>query len=233
MRDRWIKGLVKTSVIEYPGKLSTVVFAGGCNFRCPYCYNVDLVLWPDELPDIETEWVLDLLAHRRGFVDGVVVSGGEPTIQKGIDSFLRKVKGLNLSIKLDTNGSAPSVLKALASEGLIDYVAMDVKAPLDERYNVIAGVSVDLGKIEESIEFLLKGSVDYEFRTTVVPGFIDREDVCAIARSIRGAKRYAIQQFRSSRTLDPTLEDVKPYGGEEIEAMVREASRYVLSCIRR
>jgi pyruvate formate lyase activating enzyme len=221
-----IKGLVKTSIVDYPGKVATVVFVGGCNFRCPYCYNTDLVLRPESLPDIDVREVLRLLAERQGFVDGVVITGGEPTLQADLADFLGEVKASGLAVKLDTNGYHPHSLQRLLQGGLLDYVAMDVKAPLG-KYSLVAGRRVDAKRIEDSIRLVLLSEVEHEFRTTVVPGMVGVEDVDAIAQSIAGARRYFLQQFRPSSTLAPQFTTRDPYPATVLEEMADAARRWV------
>ena len=220
-----IKGLVKTSIVDYPGRIATVVFVGGCNFRCPYCYNADLVLRPESLPDIEVGEVLRLLAERRGFVDGVVITGGEPTLQADLDLF-REVKALGFAVKLDTNGYHPHSLHRLLQEGLLDYVAMDVKGPL-EKYSLAAGRRVNTRRIEDSIQLVLSSEIEHEFRTTVVPGMVAVKDVDAIAQSIAGARRYFLQQFRPSLTLAPQFTMMDPYPATVLEKMADAARKWV------
>jgi pyruvate formate lyase activating enzyme len=220
-----IKGLVKVSIVDYPGRVATVVFVGGCSFRCPYCHNADLVLRPEGLPDIEVGEVFQLLAERRGFVDGVVITGGEPTLQVDLD-FVRKVKALGLAVKLDTNGYHPHSLRRLLQEGLLDYVAMDVKGPL-EKYSLVAGRQVDTGRLEDSIQLVLSSEIEHEFRTTVVPGMIAVEDVDAIAQLIAGARWYVLQQFRPSVTLAPQFTMMDPYPAAVLEKMADAARKWV------
>lgn len=213
------KGWMRTSLIDFPGRIATVLFVGGCNFRCPMCHNADLVVRAGELPDVPEEEVWAFLERRQGLIDGVVVTGGEPTLHKDLPAFLRRVREKGLAIKLDTNGYRPEVLRALVDEGLVDYVAMDVKAP-PEKYALLSGrADLDLTRVEESIRILLEGRVDYELRTTVVPGWLDAEDVEAIARWIAGACRYVLQAFRPTRTLDPELERLPPCRPDRLEAM--------------
>ena len=220
-----IKGLVKTSIVDYPGKIATVVFVGGCSFRCPYCHNADLVLRPDSLPDIEVGEVLRLLAERRGFVDGVVITGGEPTLQADLD-FIQEVKALGFAVKLDTNGYHPHSLQRLLQEGLLDYVAMDAKGPL-EKYPLVAGRRIDTKRIENSIQLVLSSEIEHEFRTTVVPGMVVVEDVDALAQSIAGARQYVLQQFRPSLTLAPQFTTMDPYPAAVLEEMADAARRWV------
>ena len=230
-----LKGWVRTSLIDFPDRIATVLFTGGCNFRCPMCHNADLVLHPEDSPDLSQEEVWDFLSRRAGLVDGVVITGGEPTLQIDLAPFLRRVRALDLDIKLDTNGYRPDVLAALLSEGLLDYVALDVKAP-PEKYALLVGWAdgstgltkvLDLTRVERSIELLRSSDLSYEFRTTVVPGLLVEEDIEKIARWIAGAERYVLQQFRPSHTLDPALEQVSPYPMERLQEMAGRVDRWV------
>lgn len=221
-----IKGLIKTSIVDYPEKISTVVFVGGCNFCCPYCHNADLVLRPESLPDIEVREILRLLTERQGFVDGVVLTGGEPTLQTGLADFIRELKTLGLTVKLDTNGYRPQSLQRLLQERLLDYVAMDVKSSL-EKYALAAGRKIDTQRIENSIQLLLSSEIEYEFRTTVVPGLVTVKDIDAIARSIAGARQYFLQQFRSPHTIAPQFAKMPPYPATVLEKMADTAQRWV------
>lgn len=195
-----IKAFLPASLIEYPGHIADVVYVGACNFRCPYCYNVDLVLRPQQLPDIELACVLQRLEARRGFVDGLAITGGEPTVQSGLIAFLADVRQLGLSVKLDTNGYRPDVLQECLERRWVDYVAMDIKTSL-ARYEPVAGVAVDPKRLQRSMELLLRSEIDYEFRTTVVPGLVNLQDVKAIVDLIAGARRYYLQCFRPGETL--------------------------------
>jgi len=195
-----IKAFLPASLIEYPGRIADVLYVGACNFRCPYCYNVELVLRPDLLPDLQPVEVLRKLALRSGFVDGVVVSGGEPTLQPDLLGFLLRVRQLGLSVKLDTNGYRPDVLRECLKQQLLDYVAMDVKSSLD-RYGEVAGVRVDARRLQQSIDLILSSGIDHEFRTTVVPTLVALSDVQAIVPLIAGARRYYLQSFRPTDTV--------------------------------
>ena len=222
-----IKGLIKTSIVDFPGKVATVVFTGGCNFRCPYCHNVDLVLRPESLPDIAVGEVFRLLAERQGFVDGVVITGGEPTLQSDLADFVRELKGLGLAVKLDTNGYRPRPIQLLLQEGLLDYVAMDVKGS-PEKYPLVTGSRIEIRRIEDSIQLILASEIEYEFRTTAVPEMVTVQDVETIARSIAGARRYVIQQFRSSSsTLAPQTAKMNPYPVTVLKEMADAAQRWV------
>jgi len=210
-----IKGLVKTTLIDYPGKVACVVFLARCNFRCPYCQNPDLVAGYGELPTISEEEVFRHLKSRKKWLDGVCVSGGEPTLNEELPEFLRKIKSLGFLVKLDTNGTNPEMLRKLLDEKLIDYVAMDIKAQL-ERYEEVVKAKVNLEKIKKSVEIIRSNDVDYEFRTTVVPGLLNSEDIEKICSWLRGSKRYYLQQFRPDVTLDVSFRKVAPYRREEM-----------------
>ncbi len=228
-----VKGWVRTSLIEYPDHIASVLFVGGCNFRCPPCHNADLVQRPAEMPDLDVEEVWAFLARRVGLVDGVVVTGGEPTLRGDLIPFLRRARARGLDVKLDTNGYRPDVLATLLDEGLVDYVAMDVKAP-PEKYALLAGrADLDVTRLERSVRLLRRSGIRHEFRTTVVPGLLDEADVEGIATWIAGAERYVLQQFRPLRTLDPGLEAVTPYSVERLRAMVERASRWVRQTVVR
>lgn len=192
-----IEGLQKLTLLDYPGRTACTVFLAGCNFRCPFCHNFELVVNP-VAPLMTDEELLDYLQKRKGLLDGVAITGGEPLLRKELPELLRKVKALGYAVKLDTNGSFPARLKALVEEGLVDYVAMDVKnAPA--RYGETVGfLKLDLSSIRESIDYLLTDAVDYEFRTTVVEQYHSAEEIRAIAEWLRGAKRYYLQQFKAS-----------------------------------
>ena len=207
-----IGGLQKTTLIDYPGRVAATVFLVGCNFRCPFCYSSELVL-PEKIkehPSISKEEVLDFLKEKAGLLEGVVICGGEPTIQLDLPDFMREIKDLGYFIKLDTNGSNPEMLESLIKEGLIDYVAMDVKAPKAKYADTVKGnISADV--IEKSINILKNSKIDYELRTTVVPGVHTKEDILAIVDWIKPAKKYFMQNFRGEKTIDSSFENVKPY----------------------
>ena len=214
-----IRGWARTSLIDFPEHVASVVFTGGCSFRCPMCHNAGLVLNPEDLEKIDEEEILAFLDRRAGLIDGFVVSGGEPTLQAGLPSLLRRVRERGLAIKLDTNGYHPERLQRLLEAGLLDYVAMDIKAP-PEAYARLAGLEMmDLGRIEASIELLRKSDLRIEFRTTVVPGWITGEDILKIGRWLHGAPVYALQQFRPQGTLQPEMGVLEPYPANEIYAM--------------
>ena len=193
-----IQGFQKTTLLDYPGHVAATVFFGGCNFRCPFCHNGDLVLNPNSPAAFSPEEVLAYLEKRKKILDGVCITGGEPTLQKDLASFLTCIKELGLHVKLDTNGYRPEVLKELCRQGLVDYVAMDIKGSPDN-YAVICGLKqMDFPRIQASAAFLLEGTVDYEFRTTVTRELHKKEDFIAIGSWIAGAKAYFLQGYQDS-----------------------------------
>jgi len=196
-----IGGFQKLTLLDFPGKVACILFTPGCNFRCPFCHNGGLVSHVDPSAFLTEEEVLSYLKKRVGLLDGIVVTGGEPLLQQGIEDFLSQVKSMGYAVKLDTNGTFPDRLKAIVEAGLVDYVAMDVKNS-PEKYPQTAGCeSVSMEAIGESIRYLLSGKVDYEFRTTVTAELHTPKDIAAIARQIRGAKRYFLQNFKDSGDL--------------------------------
>ncbi len=228
-----LKGWIKNSLIDYPGRISTIFFTGGCNFRCPICHNAALVLQPQTIPDIPLDKVFSFLERRIGLLDGVSITGGEPTLQPGLRPFLRRVRALGYAIKLDTNGYHPQVLAALLDEKMVDYVAMDVKAP-PAKYAQLTGLpAVDLTRLEHSITLLRTQAPDYELRTTVVPGLLSVEDIAEIVRWIAGAKRYVLQQYRNQTTLDPDFADIKPYPPAVLQTLAAQAREQLAEVIVR
>ena len=211
-----IGGLQSFSVIDYPGKVAAILFTQGCHFRCPYCYNPELVI-PKEFREIIPQRdVLEFLERRKKYLQGVVVTGGEPTIQNGLIPFLKKIKQLGYLIKLDTNGSQPDVLKQLIERKLVNFIAMDIKAPL-KKYELTVKVKVNVKKIQESIDLILQAGLPYEFRTTVVKPLCSTEDLYEIICSIPQVKCYSIQKFiPSEKILDKTLLTQDHYCDEEI-----------------
>lgn len=195
-----IKGLQKLTLLDYPGKMACTVFTAGCNFRCPFCHNASLVTNIDE-ERISEEEFFNFLQKRQGIIDGVCVTGGEPTLQPDLKEFLKKIKDLGYSVKLDTNGYRPDALKDVVNSGLVDYVAMDIKNS-QSKYALTCGLeSMDMTKINDSVEFLMSGVVDYEFRTTIVKELHNEDDIQDIVSWIKGAKKYFLQGFTDSGDL--------------------------------
>lgn len=219
-----ISGLQKMTLLDYPGKVACTVFLQGCNFRCPFCHNAGLVTRIDPTATMEEEAFFAFLEKRRGILDGVCITGGEPLMQPDIRPFIEKIKNMGFYVKLDTNGSFPDKLKELIDGGLIDYVAMDVKNAID-KYSETAGVAVDTDAIEKSLDLLLEGRVDYEFRTTVVKELHSEEDIEKIASRIRGAKRFFLQNFVNSENI--IGEGFTAHTPENMERMRLLATSYI------
>ncbi len=230
-----IAGLQKTTLIDYPGKIACVVFLAVCNFRCPWCYSSELVL-PVKIakqPRIAEQTFFNFLAERKGLLDGVVICGGEPTVNKELPKFIEKIKAMGFFVKLDTNGSNPEMLKELVNSRLIDYVAMDIKSsPNNEIYKNILGEGVVMENIKESVEFLKNNKLDFEFRTTVVNSIHNKkEEFLEITDWIGGPEvKYYLQNFRAEKTIDPEFEKVKPFQIEFLENIVKEISPHFKDC---
>jgi pyruvate formate lyase activating enzyme len=203
-----IGGYIPLSLVDYPQRPAITVFTRGCNLRCPFCHNGGLV----SLQEGECgKGVMEFLQQRRDRLDAVCVSGGEPTIQSDLDEFIREIRSLGYSVKLDTNGSKPQILQRLLSKDLLDYVAIDIKSS-PTRYHLATGGRLDFDIVADTVEVVQDSGIAYELRTTAVPGIVDLEDVEVIAQILGPMKRYVLQQFRPRQTLDPAFQDVKPYG---------------------
>lgn len=219
-----INGLQPTSLIDYPGKIVSTIFFGNCNFRCPYCHNSDMV-FNQGLPQIDESVLIEHLENRRGKLDGICITGGEPTLHADLPELIRHVKERGFLVKLDSNGTNPKMLEELLSDGLVDYIAMDIKAP-KERYSEIVRVNVNMDLIQRSIDLIREMAPDYEFRTTLVKELITEGDLIAIGEWIDGSKRYALQQFRPYKTLDPDCMKCHGYSKEEMEAFAERLKPY-------
>jgi pyruvate formate lyase activating enzyme len=226
-----IGGLQKTTLIDYPGRLAATVFLIGCNFRCPFCYSAELVVLDKikKQPRISQKEFFTFLKERKGLLEAITVCGGEPSLNKDLPVFIRKIKKLGYLVKLDTNGSNPKMLKKLIKEKLVDYVAMDIKAP-KENYEKVVGRGVNIDDIEKSIEILKQNKVDYEFRTTIVPTIHSRGDIIKIAKWIGPAKKYYLQNFLPEKTIDSGFEKIKPYPKELLLDIKKEISRFFEIC---
>lgn len=211
-----LKGLIGASFIDWPGSVCAIVFTGGCNFRCPFCHNHELVLNPTALPSRTGEQILDDLAEDIDWLDGITISGGEPTLQPDLADFCKLIKKTGLKVKLDTNGTKPAVLMDLLNQGLLDAVSMDLKAPLDgQQYAFLTGVPVDLDKIRASIGLLLEADIDLEFRTTFVPQRQTEADLAAMAADLTGAAKWRINSFKPDNCLSRTWRSLPPVTKEE------------------
>ena len=256
-----IGGLQKTTLIDYPGKIACTVFLVGCNFRCPFCYSPEMVL-PELIkkqPGISEKDFFDFLEERKGLLEACVLCGGEPTINENLSDFIKKIKKLGYSVKLDTNGSNPLMLKDLIKKKLIDYVAMDIKAAVSAKiqnlnlkmqndnlkfknnYEKAAGVKVDLEKIKESIELIKNSDIDYEFRTTLIPSIHTKEDILQIAREISSAKKFYLQNFNTTKPLLNSFfpsgsvstgqrQKIKPFREEYLLEIKKEISPFFEFC---
>ena len=219
-----ICGLQKTTLLDFPGRVAAALFTGGCNFRCPFCHNSGLLSGDAEAAYSVRE-ILQFLEKRKRILEGVCITGGEPTLQPDLEDFIRDIRSLGLAVKLDTNGYRPDVLKALCQKGLLDYAAMDIKAGRD-RYETAAGVcGLDMKRIDESIRFLLEGHLPYELRTTVVRGIHEAEDFRQIGPWIKGCRRYFLQAFKDSGDiLVPQAYDA--FSAEEMRAFMELVRPY-------
>lgn len=193
-----IHGFLKSTLLDYPRHLAATIFLGGCNMRCLFCHNASLVLRPDSQPVIPTEEVLSYLTKRRGVLEGVCITGGEPTLYKELPLFIKQIKDIGLKVKLDTNGTNPAMMKELIDNGLIDYVAMDIKNSREKYIQTAGNKDISLDKINESISLLLSNIIDYEFRTTVVKELHTKNDMESIGSWIKGAKAYYLQAYVDS-----------------------------------
>lgn len=231
-----IKGFDHMSLVDWDGMVAATLYLPSCNFRCPYCHNAGLVLLPDQYETISLNDVLSYVTEHNDFLDGVCITGGEPCMHKDLPDLIRALRETGMRIKLDTNGSFPDMLERLIADGLIDYVAMDVKAPLDfESYARSAGITDRriFNKVRESIDILMDGQIDYEFRTTVVPALHRASDMKLIADQIKGARRYVIQNYVARETLDPDFMDESPYNAERLNEFKKMVGRKVDECIIR
>ncbi len=230
-RDIKISGVQKTSLIDYPEYIAAVIFTQGCNFTCPYCHNPELIARKNEDDEyVDTKMFLDFMVQRKHLLDGVSITGGEPLLQEGLHEFIAELKVNNFKVKLDTNGSRAERLKALLEENLVDYIAMDFKLPFT-KYNQVFPAqkhnSNFIKNIKESLSLILESGVKHEFRTTVVPGMHEIEDIREIAESIKGAEQYFIQNFRPQKTLNPELEKLKQFPPAKLQDFRNTARKYL------
>jgi len=226
-----IKGLQKTTIVDYPGKVACIVFTGGCNLRCPFCQNPDLIEKEryEGLETISESDFFDFLERRRKWIDGVVITGGEPTLQNDLPKFMKAIKERGFLVKLDTNGSNPAMLKTIIEGGLADFIAMDVKASLDN-YEKAVGINIGKEKIKESIDIVKEAGrkgIDYEFRTTVVPGIHSKDDIAKMGQLLKGSKKIALQQFSNKNTYDKSFRNIRPFTKEDIIGFKSILEQYI------
>ena len=221
-------GFERFTLIDYPGKTACMVYTIGCNFRCPYCHNPELV---DETIGhaIPEDMVLDFLGRRTGMLDGIVITGGEPTMHESLLDFMGKVKSRGFLVKLDSNGTNPAILEQAINEKLVDYIAMDIKSPLS-KYSRTVSRPVDVDAIRRSIRLLIDSPVDYEFRTTVLKALISPQDFDEIGQEIRGAAKYYIQQFIPTKILNPQFRKKVTYTMDELASFRDKMKSYVQHC---
>jgi pyruvate formate lyase activating enzyme len=232
-----IKGFIGVSLVDWDGKVSSVIFLPGCNMRCPFCYNTKLVLNPKEMPTIPFEEIQNYFKKHEGWIDGVVITGGEPTIQEDLPILCEEIRKMNLAVKVDTNGTNPSMIRNLLKKGLINYAAMDVKAPLTEdAYSKASGVNTAtlLKSIDETIGTLLGRGVEYEFRTTLVPTMHGASDIEKICEKIKGCRKYALQNFKVDvETIDSKFQNLKPFSNAEVENLFKTAKNLIPNTVLR
>jgi pyruvate formate lyase activating enzyme len=227
-----IGGLQKVSLIDYPGLICATIFLEGCNFKCSYCHNPELVDPQLFQPCIKENEVLDFLNTRKGKLDAVTITGGEPTIQDDLAPFIKQIKKMKFAVKLDTNGSQPQVIKALLDEKLLDFIAMDIKATL-EKYKEIVKAKVNPDLIKESINLILKAKTPYEFRTTVVESQLEEKDILQIAKLISGAKNYVLQKFVPVKVLDKKFLKEKSFSDEKFQKIKKHLENTISSVVVR
>lgn len=232
-----IGGVEKLSVLDYPGHLAAIVFTSGCNFRCRYCYNPELVFPKTDKegkleasPLISNEELLLFLKERFGRLEAVVITGGEPTLHADLPEFIRKIRDIGYLIKLDSNGSNPEMLQSLIDEKLLDYIAMDVKAGKSD-YEKVVGAKINFNNIEKSIKIIKESGVDHEFRTTLTPGLVDKSSFLEIGKLIKGAKKWYLQNFKSDTNLvDQSLINTKPFSSKEMKEFADLGKNYSEIC---
>lgn len=221
-----IKGFQGTSLLDYPGKIASLVFFSGCNLSCGFCHNPGLVQSPEQYPDLPLADLLAMLEQRRGFIDGVVISGGEPTLDPQLPTLVAAIKQMGLAVKLDSNGLRPDVLQQLLDQRLLDYVGLDVKTSV-ERYGELHHHSVSIQALLDSIELLMQSAIEVEFRTTCVPGLVEQRDIEEIGLRLQGAKLWVLQQFVAEHAMASEMQQVKAHAPEVIRRFAATARNYV------
>ncbi len=233
-----IGGLEKLTLLDYPDHLAAIIFTSGCNFRCRYCYNPMLVLPrkgedvknKEDLSSIASEDLFLFLKERFGRLEGVVITGGEPTLHPDLPEFIKEIKKIGYLVKLDTNGTNPEMLEKLIKDKTIDYIAMDIKADV-ENYEKVVGVRVDFKKLEKSVKLIMKSGLPYEFRTTLVPGLIDKKTFLVMGELIKGAKKWYLQNFKSDTNLvDQSLKGQKPFSSKEMKEFAALGRKFTEIC---
>jgi pyruvate formate lyase activating enzyme len=224
-----IGGLQKFSLIDYPGKTCAIIFTQGCNFRCRYCHNPELVLSDQFVQPISVEKIVQFLTSRQGQLDAVTITGGEPTLHSDLITFISQIKKIGFLVKLDTNGTNSGILQQLIEQKLVDYLAMDIKAPL-EKYEKIVDTTVLIEEIKTSINLIINSDIDHEFRTTIVKSLTSLEDLLKIGKTVQGAQNYYLQRFIPSKLIDDSLMNQESYSQEELEKAAKKISHWVEFC---
>lgn len=223
-------------MLEWEGKLTSILFLPGCNLRCPFCHARSLVLESDTITSIPFEEIKGCLVKKKNWIDGVCITGGEPLLHDWLSDLINEIRKLNFKIMLETNGALPERLKMLLDAKIVDYVSMDIKASLSgssEKYKKATTSDIDIGKIKSSIDIIMRSGTDYEFRTTVVPGIVSETDIEDIAKSIEGAQRFCLQQFVPKDTIDPAYLKIKPYPKSALLEMAKSAEKFVKKVVIR
>jgi pyruvate formate lyase activating enzyme len=221
-----IAGFEKNTLLDYPGKVASIIFTYGCNLRCPYCHNPELVIKPIDKNNLfSEESILNYLKKRKGLIDALVITGGEPTLQKDLVPFIRKAKELDILVKLDTNGINDDIVEHIISLNIVDYWAMDIKYPSE----LLQDYKIEAQKVKNSIEMIMNSGKEYEFRTTYVKGIHSIEDAKSIGKMIEGAKNYYIQNFRAGKTIDPELNESNTFTEKELTKIKEVIAPYVKS----
>lgn len=228
-----IRGLSKTSLVDFPGRISAVAFTGGCNMRCPFCHNPELALGGGSLEAISMDDILRFLEKRRGLIDGVTITGGEPALQKDLPDFMKTVKGMGYLVKLDTNGLMPAVIAEIVQTVPADYYAVDVKSS-PEKYHIATGVNADCGRVKETLDIIRSSGAEYEIRTTCVPGIVDADDIRRAGEFMGHVNSWYLQQFVNwNPMLDPSLSSVSPYPLVYMKTMLAAAAPFADRCMLR
>jgi pyruvate formate lyase activating enzyme len=215
--DIEIKGIIESTFLDWDGKVVTTIYLPKCNLSCPFCHNWELIEKPENFITVSLSNLDRHLRENKDFLDGVCITGGQPTLYHGLTWLIDHIKDLGLKIKLDTNGTAPELIKELIENDKIDFIAIDIKAPLNEKYDKLTGIKINLENIKKSIQLVMNSNIDYEFRTTIVPTLLDEYDIIELAKDLSGAKKYVLQQFVPDHARLRRLRAVKPYSKVEIE----------------
>jgi len=224
-------GFQKNSLIDFPGKISSVIFTRGCNFKCPYCHNPELIPFQKTDSDIDPDEIFSFLKARKGFIDAVVITGGEPCLQKNIFEFAEKIKKMGFLLKLDTNGSRPDILEKLLNKNFLDLVAMDVKTPFDQYNKIITNEKSIETNLRKSINLIMNSKINYYFRTTCAKPFVTKKNFTEIIKEIKGAKKYSLQKFKNKKVLNPEFfEGIDQLPDNDFKNLKTKAEQYMQEC---